>query len=87
MARSEQQASRCFHQSQQLPELVSLGSAPHKTYDVRARSPLEITTQEGVSFTTTEDVIELSGNASPGVFAIEVEGHPEVTFEREGRSG
>ena len=49
--------------------------------------PLEITTQEGVSFTTTEDVIELSGNASPGVFAIEVEGHPEVTFEREGRSG
>lgn len=49
--------------------------------------PLEITTQEGVSFTTTEDVIELSGNASPGVFAIEVEGHPEVTFEREGRNG
>ena len=29
-------------------------------------------------------MIELSGNASPGVFAIKVEGHPEVTLNEKG---
>ena len=48
---------------------------------------LEITSQSNISQNGKQGTIELSGNASPGIFRLDVAGHPEATFQRQGASG
>lgn len=47
---------------------------------------LKVSTNNGADFETSDEIIALKGQSSPGVFSVIVEGQPQARFTREGEA-